>query len=517
MEKNIDYLDVRGSFCLETRPGPCGLIIFGASGDLTYRKLLPALFNLHRKELLPNEFYILGFARTKMTNEEFRKRISISIMENYKENLQSELNNFIRFCGYYSADYYSQEAYIKLSDIISKMDEEYNTDRNHIFYFATPPDLYCPIAKNLNSAGLTKEPDNEKSFVRVVIEKPFGHDLNSAIALDKELHLSFSENQIYRIDHYLGKETVQNILMFRFANAIFEPIWDRRYIDNVQITVAESIGVEHRAGYFERAGLLRDMFQNHILQMLALVAMEPPTSFDADRVRDERVKLLRSLRPFPLNNLNQFILRGQYNSGFVNGKAVPGYRHETNVSPDSNIETFISAKVFIDNWRWQGVPFYIRTGKRLARKVSKIVITFRRVPHSMFAPLPLEALSSNVLIFNVQPEEGIALTIQAKQPGSKLCMSPIVMDFYYKDLLGVDMPDAYERLLLDCMVGDQTLFWRSDDVESAWSFVTPVLDKWKAEPQCCPLVFYEAGSWGPKESYDMIRHDGREWHPLDLT
>ncbi len=515
MEKNIDYLDVRGSFCVETRPGPCGLIIFGASGDLTYRKLIPALFNLYKKDLLPDEFYVLGCARTKMTDEEFRKRASISISESSSKNQQPEIDNFVRFCSYHSVDYYSRESYIDLSKKINKMDTEYNSYGNHIFYFATPPDLYCPIAKKLNSAGLTKELDNEKSFVRVVIEKPFGHDLNTALALDKELHLSFSENQIYRIDHYLGKETVQNILMFRFANAIFEPIWDRRYIDNVQITVAESIGVEHRAGYFERAGLLRDMFQNHILQMLALVAMEPPTSFNADRIRDERVKLLRSLRPFPLNNLSQFILRGQYTSGFINGKAVPGYRQEINVSPNSNTETFISAKIFIDNWRWQGVPFYIRTGKRLARKISEIAIIFKRVPHSMFAPLPPENLSPNILVFNVQPEEGIALTIQAKQPGAKLCMSPIVMDFRYKDLFGIDMPDAYERLLLDCMVGDQTLFWRSDDVESAWSFVTPVLDKWKSDPQCCPLTFYKAGSWGPDESFDMIKHDGREWHPID--
>ncbi len=514
MGQNIDYLDVRGSFCVETRPGPCCLIIFGASGDLTHRKLLPALFSLYKKNLLPDEFYILGCARTKMTDEEFRKRVSISINESSKENKQYELDNFVRLCNYHAGDYYSQETYIELSNKLNKMDKEYNINKRHIFYFATPPDLYCPITKNLNSVSLAKEPDDEKSFTRVVIEKPFGHNLNSALALDKELHLSFSENQIYRIDHYLGKETVQNILMFRFANAIFEPIWNRRYIDNVQITVAESIGVEHRAGYFERAGLLRDMFQNHILQMLALVAMEPPTSFNADRVRDERVKLLRSLRPFPLNNLNQFIVRGQYTSGFINGEAVPGYRQEKNVSPDSNIETFISAKVFIDNWRWQGVPFYIRTGKRLARKISEIAITFKRVPHSMFAPLPPEALSPNVLVFNVQPEEGIALTIQAKQPGAKLCMSPIVMDFRYKDLFGVDIPDAYERLLLDCMVGDQTLFWRSDDVESAWAFVTPVLDKWEAEPECCPLTFYEAGSWGPSKVYDMIKNDNREWHLL---
>lgn len=511
MEQNIDYLDVRGSFCVETRPGPCALIIFGASGDLTHRKLLPALFSLYKKNLLPDEFYIIGCARTSMTDEEFRKKVSISIGS--KEN-QPELNNFVRFCSYHTGDYNSRETYTELSNKLIKMDKSYNTKGNHIFYFATPPDLYCTIAKNLSSAGLTKEPDDGNSFVRVVIEKPFGSDFNSAMALDKELHLSFSENQIYRIDHYLGKETVQNILMFRFANAIFEPIWNRRYIDNVQITVAESIGVEHRAGYFDRAGLLRDMFQNHILQMLALVAMEPPTSFNADRVRDERVKLIRSLRPFPLSDLNQFILRGQYTCGFIDGKSVPGYRQEKNVSHDSNTETFISAKIFVDNWRWQGVPFYVRTGKRLARKVSEIAVIFKRVPHSMFAPLPPEALLPNVLVFNVQPEEGIALNIQAKQPGAKLCMSQVIMDFRYKDLFGVDIPDAYERLLLDCMVGDQTLFWRSDDVESAWSYVTPVLDKWKAEPQCCPLTFYEAGSWGPSESYDMLKKDGREWHLL---
>jgi glucose-6-phosphate 1-dehydrogenase len=500
-------IDVRGGFCTEMRSDPCGVIIFGASGDLTYRKLIPALYNLFRRDLLSENFFVLGCARTPMSNEEFqaKARGSVKIAD------QSILDDFIGRFSYCSGDYNDSATYVSISQKLDELDRIYATKGNRLFYFAIPPDFYSPITSMLGSVGLVNEPDDGKSFIHVILEKPFGRDFESALSLDKELHFVLSERQIYRIDHYLGKETVQNILMFRFANAVFEPIWNRRYIDHVQITVAETLGVEHRAGYFERAGLLRDMFQNHLLQMLALVAMESPTSFNANRVRDERVKLLRSLRPFQLDELDKFIVRGQYTSGKSEGLDVPGYRQEKNVAYDSPIETFVSAKVFIENWRWQGVPFYIRTGKRLARKLSKIAIVFKGVPYSMFRPLPPEELSPNVLVMNVQPEEGISLTIQAKQPGAKLCMNSLTMDFRYKDVFGIEMPDAYERLLLDCMLGDQTLFWRSDDVEAAWSFVTPILDKWESKPESCPLTFYESGSWGPLESSKLIEHDGREW------
>jgi len=512
MDQMEDHFDVRGRFCVEERPEPCGLVIFGASGDLTHRKLLPALFGLFRRNLLPYEFFILGCARTPITDKAFQQKVRDSIAERLGHTITSNLDDFTRRCAYHTGDYQDPGTYASLSERLKQLDKEHSTGGNHIFYFATPPGLYCPIAGHLSSAGLTEGSEEGSPYVHVVVEKPYGRDLESAMSLDEELHRVLSEHQIYRIDHYLGKETVQNILMFRFANAVFEPIWNRRYVDHVQITAAESLGVEHRAGYFEQAGLLRDMFQNHMLQMLAMVAMEPPISFDGDRVRDEKVKLMRSIRPFPLDDLNQCIVRGQYSPGSIDGVSVPGYRQEEGVASDSQVETFIAAKVFVDNWRWQGVPFYMRAGKRLKRKVSEIAIIFKRVPYSMFAPLSPDELSPNILVMNVQPEEGISLTVQAKQPGAKLCMNSLTMDFRYEEIFGVELPDAYERLLLDCMLGDQTLFWRSDGIEASWSLVTPVLKRW--EEKGCPLAFYESGSWGPRESEALLKRDGRRWRVL---
>jgi len=518
MDDVQSYADFRGKACVETVPEAFGLVIFGASGDLTHRKLIPSMFSLFRRNLLPERFFILGCARTPMKDEEFRQKARESVKIRYSDATDESLDDFVRGCAYHAGDYTDPSTYAKLSERLDSLDKEHSIGGNRIFYLATPPSLYCTIAGHLSASGLAKESAESISHAHagphahLVVEKPYGRDLKSAMELDKEIRRYLTEHQIYRIDHYLGKETIQNILMFRFANAVFEPIWNRRYVDHVQITVAESLGVEHRAGYFEQAGLLRDMFQSHILQMLALVAMEPPISFDADRVRDERIKLMRSIRPFPLDDKEQCIVRGQYISGSIDGVDVPGYRQEPGVANDSQVETSIAAKVFVDNWRWQGVPFYIRAGKRMKRKVSEIAIVFKKVPYSMFAPLTSDEIVPNCLVMNVQPEEGIALTIQAKEPGAKLCMDSLTMDFRYKDIFGVELPDAYERPLLDCMLGDQTLFWRSDGIEVSWSLVTPVLEKWEKEG--CPLTFYEAGSLGPREADEFIERDGRKWRKL---
>ncbi len=492
----------------EEMPESCGIVIFGASGDLTHRKLIPSLLGLYQKKLLPDSFYLLGCARSRYSDESFRETIRSGLAESGAIS-QAEIESFLEKCHYLAGEYGEPGLYILLSERLASLDEQYGGKGNHIFYLSTPPNLYAPIVGNLGDAGLAGQ--REGRWARVVVEKPFGRDLESARALDAELRGHLEEEQIYRIDHYLGKETVQNILMLRFANSIFEPLWNSRYIDHVQITVAETLGVEHRAGYFEQAGLLRDMVQNHLIQMAALVAMEPPTSFEPNRLRDEKVKLIRSIRPFPLHELDRWIVRGQYGPGELDGRSVPGYRDEQGVAPDSTVETFVAARVMVDNWRWQNVPFYLRTGKRLASKATEIVITFKSVPYSIFSPLKAKDLVPNVLCLNVQPEEGVSLTIQAKSPGPKVSLAALNLDFGYQEVFGASPPEAYERLLLDCMLGDQTLFWRQDGVEASWTLVTPVLEAWADESLNTPLNLYRSGTWGPAAACDLIERDGRCW------
>lgn len=503
------HITVRGEFCIETRPEASGIIIFGASGDLTGRKLIPALLNLFRRGPLPKRFYVLGAARTPMSDDQFRERLLDDLFRYLKDVNREQAHDFLTHCYYEAGQYDDPDFYRRIQSRMNHLDAHYETVGQHVFYLATPPNLYAPVVQELGRAGMVSH--EASGWNRVVIEKPFGRDLRSALELDAQLHEVLAEDQLYRIDHYLGKETVQNILMFRFANSIFEPVWNRNYISHVTITVAESIGVGHRAGYFEQAGIMRDMFQNHMMQMLSLVAMEPPASFHDERVRDEKVKLLRSIRPFALDQLDEQIVRGQYEAGSLDGQHLPAYREEPGVAPDSMVETFVAARLMVDNWRWQGVPFYLRSGKRLKRRVSQIAIHFRHVPHSMFSPLQPQDLQPNLLVFNVQPDEGIALRMQAKQPGPKLCMSSLNMAFKYADVFPDETGDAYERLLLDAMLGDQTLFVRSDDMRVAWSLITPVLEKWEQQGQDGAIFPYAPGSWGPIETDVLTRRDGNRW------
>ncbi|HUV66227.1 MAG TPA: glucose-6-phosphate dehydrogenase, partial [Sedimentisphaerales bacterium] len=410
-------------------------------------------------------------------------------------------------------DYDDEGFYRRIKARLAELSQKHNVHESVVFYLAVPPAVYPVIVEHLSAAGLARPsgPDGNQK-IKLVVEKPFGKDFPSAVDLNRRISRCFGESQIYRIDHYLGKETVQNILMLRFANAIFEPVWNRNYIDNVQITIAETVGVEHRAGYYDTSGALRDMFQNHMLQMLALVAMEPPISFEADRIRDEKVRLLRSIRPFDPNRLRDFWVRGQYGPGSIDGIQVKGYLDEAGVTKGSRTETFVATKLFIDNWRWQGVPFYCRTGKRLAAKDTEIAITFKKVPYSLFSSAGLDNLPSNVLLLQIQPEEGISLRFQAKRPGSKLCMSTLNMRFSYRGVFFAEAPEAYRRLLLDCMVGDQTLFTRQDDVEVSWQLLTPILQSWERDASA-PQV-YPAGSESFPEADRLAEADGRKWRRL---
>ncbi len=495
--------------CAVEIPRPAALIIFGASGDLTRRKLLPSLYRLYKSRMLADQFFILGTSRIKMTVDQFRDMMLEAVKEAYPRDFEQAVwDEFAPRLYYSTFDYGNSSSYtLSLRDKLPELERKHQTGGNRIFYLAIPPTVFEDVINNLGAAGLSRE---ERGCSHIVIEKPFGSDLTTARKLNRVVHTYYKESQIFRIDHYLAKETVQNVLMFRFANSIFEPLWNRRYVDHVQITAAETLGVEHRAGYYERAGVLRDMFQNHVFQLLCLTAMEPPAAFFADRVRDEKAKVLRSVRRFPVDALDDHVVRGQYARGTIAGGEVPGYREEEGVEHGSRTPTFAAMKVFIDNWRWQGVPFYLRSGKRLGSRQTEISIHFKQVPHSMFPDSVGGPIEANTIVLKIQPDEGMSLMFQTKEAGTKVCLNPVEMTYAYPR--GV-LLDAYEWVLLECMLGDQMLFMREDSVELAWSVLTPVLDAVETGRRV-PLATYVAGSDGPDEAKRLLEKDGRVWRPL---
>ncbi len=492
--------DAPGGDCLLDRPfDPCTIVIFGASGDLAARKLIPALYTLSLHGGLPEPFLIVGCGRTNLSDAAFRAKMQAALPPAATSTDRTKWEAFAAALHYRTLTYNDPSSFLGLAESLSQLDQDHKTRGNRIYYLAIPPSLYGETATLLGDAGLAREAEDHRGWSRIVVEKPFGRDLPSAITLDRTLHAHFGEHQIFRIDHYLAKETVQNILMFRFANAIFEPIWNRRYVDYVRIMAAETLGVEHRAGYYEQAGVLRDMFQNHLMQLLALMAMEPPSRFQADRVRDEKTKVFRALRPFPVDDLQNYLVLGQYREGTVDGQRVPGYRSEPDVSATSLTPTFALMKVFLDNWRWQGIPFYLTSGKRLKRKLTEIAIQFKEVPHSMFRHVLGEHITANRIVLGVYPEEHITLTFQTKVPGAQVCLRSASMDFAYHEHYGGPVLEAYEKVLLDCMLGDQTLFWRQDAVELCWAFLDPILEQCETcGDRAKMLKPYPSGSWGPE-------------------
>jgi len=489
------------------------MVIFGATGDLTKRKLFPALYNLAKDDFLPHKFAIIGVGRQEMTSEDFRGQMIDHLKEFIPNGPEDKVVKWFEDRVYYTGGDFDDDKklFSDLKALIGDVSTKLQIPENYFYYMATPPTLFANVTQKIVKNGLGKEEDG--NWRRFIYEKPFGRDLASAKKLNADLLKTVKEQQIYRIDHYLGKETVQNILVFRFGNSIFEPIWNRNFIDHVQVTVAEKLGVELRGGYYDSAGALRDMIPNHILQLVTLTAMEPPVSFDANSVRDEQAKILQAIQPFSPEDVLHCSVRGQYGEGEVDGKKVPAYRSEQQVAPHSNTETFAAMKLSIDNWRWANVPFYIRTGKRMATRHSTIVIQFKRAPFVLFRDTPIEKLTTNRIVIHIQPDEGITLHFGAKIPGPIVNMGAVDMDFNYLEHFGETVQTGYERLLYDCMIGDATLFQRADMVESSWRIVAPVQDVWGALP---PRDFpnYPAGTWGPKESDTMIQADGREWKNL---
>lgn len=488
---------------------PCAMVIFGASGDLTKRLLLPALYNLTCDGLLPHNFALIGTARTDMDHQSFREHMSRDIRQfTTRDSFDEQVWNDLARCLYYVAGSFEDPAaFQRLADLLGEVDVKHQTQGNHLFYLAVPPVVFPSISRQLGLAGLARE---EKGWSRLVVEKPFGHDFESAVSLDQELQEHWKEHQIWRIDHYLGKETVQNLLTFRFANGIFEPLWNRHHIDHVQFTVAEKVGVEGRGNYYERAGTLRDIVQNHMFQMLAYVAMEPPSSFYADDIRNGKVEVLKAVRLMKPEEVLTNTVRGQYSGGTIDGHIVLGYREEPDVSKDSRTETFAAMKLFIDNWRWAGVPFYLRSGKRLPKRNTEVIIQFKGAPEVLFRDTPVERLEANQLLFHIQPDEGIELIFQAKVPGPILRLQTVRMHFEYQAAFQGERGTGYERLLYDCMINDSTLFSRADLVETAWKIAQPILDIWSSLP-ARDFPNYPAGTWGPREATALMERDGRQW------
>ncbi len=491
------------------RPQPFTMIIFGAAGDLAHRKLFPALYNLMVDRWLPHQIHVIGFSRQPFDDGAFRHEVEQSIRQFSRQPLDPQLfQQFSAGMHYITANFNDREAYARLRELLSSISQEQHVPGNYLFYLATPPSFYPVIAEQLGAVGLNVSPDPQ-GWVRLIVEKPFGHDLDSALELNGQLHQVFKETQIFRIDHYLGKETVQNILVFRFANGIFEPLWNRQYIDHVQITVAESLGIEGRGTYYDNAGALRDIVQNHMMQLVAMIAMEPPVAFEADAVRDEKVKVLRAIRPLSTRDIAMHTVRAQYDEGYIEGQKVPGFLDEPDIPSDSRTETYIAMRLLIDNWRWAGVPFYLRTGKRLAKRATEIAIQFKRAPHRFFNQTATPDLEPNLLTLKIQPDEGIALRFGAKVPGPIVRIRTVNMDFLYGTSFADQAPEAYERLLLDAMIGDSTLFTRKDEVESAWTLVNAILRGWARSKG--PIPSYEAGTWGPPEADELIARNGFRW------
>ncbi len=488
---------------------PCVMVIFGASGDLTKRKLIPALYNLAKDRLLSSHFAVVGFATRDLTTETFRQQLGEALHSFVKGAIDAEVwESLARRIHFVRGSVDDPQAYQQLRGRIAELGAEHGTHGNHFHYLAVAPGHFGEIVRQLGAAGMAREDNGQ--WRRVIVEKPFGRDLESARALNADIRQVLAERQIYRIDHYLGKETVQNLMVFRFGNSIFEPIWNRRYIDHVQITAAETVGVETRGGYYDGSGALRDMVPNHLFQLLSLTAMEPPISFSADAVRDEQAKVLNAVAPLSPEDVLTRTVRGQYGEGMADGQRAAAYRAEANVPPGSATETFVALKLTLDNWRWADVPFYLRTGKRLAGRATEIVIQFRRAPLMLFRKTGMGELTTNQLVIRVQPSEGIALRFGAKVPGPVMRQGAVEMDFCYADYFGSSPSTGYERLLYDCMIGDQTLFQRADMVEAGWNVVTPVLDVWRAlAPRNFPN--YAAGTWGPKEADELMARDGRAW------
>jgi len=492
---------------------PCILVIFGATGDLTARKLFPALYNLEREGQLPNHFACVGFARRSKSHEQFRQEMheAVNKFSRVKPVDENLWNSFMNQIYYHTSNFDEDKGYDELRQFLETLDKEYGTAGNRVFYLSTQPSFFPEIIAKLGKHQLIYDTNKVKDkWSRIIIEKPFGHDYNSAVELQQFVNNHLSESQIYRIDHYLGKETVQNLLVFRFANSIFEAIWNNRYVDHVQITVGEEIGIGTRGAFWEEAGMLRDIVQNHMMQLLCLTAMEPPSNLNGEAIRDEKVKVLQAIRPVDLANFSKNIVRGQYGPGFINGQSVIGYREEKNVNPHSSVETYAALKLFIDNWRWAGVPFYLRAGKRLPKRATEIAVIFKEVPGILFSQGSGSKNGKNVLVIRIQPDEGISLRMNCKVPGPSSPIQPVKMDFRYGSYFGLTPPEAYERLICDCILGDGTLFARGDEVLTSWKWITPILERWQ-ESQPSDFPNYASGTWGPKAADELLARDDHAW------